>query len=333
MTMHSFNIPTDHPRSKTFVIGPNSYATTTSGVSILAHEVTLPECSMVYIWAVGGGSGGTSVTANTVGAGGGGSGAMSSVIVPRFFLPNKVYVQAGLGGAGAPVATGSGDSYGGSTYVSVLPGTGSTVPTALNTILIANGGTPGVPGVGGAASTGATMILGAGYSAGMFGSIAGQNGASSAAASSPGTAITYPTTGLVISGGASGGGQGNTAGGAITMPSGSPFTSITAASPGADGTNGFSCFNELSQYTTYIGNTSLLNKNNYRPAFTAGIGSGPIMFLSCGGGGGGGRSSGTGTTGGAGGIGSGGGGGGGSTSGNTGAGGPGGHGLCIIVCW
>lgn len=181
----------------------------------------------VYMIAVGGGaSGGCSVnTANTGGGGpGGGSGAQSTLMIPAMFLPDVLYVQAGLGGSQpATLVSGALGVAGTFTYVSIEPW--NTLAAGL-TVLYASPGTAttaattSAGGTGGTAAVIATIanmpLAGRGayqFFAGQVGTAGGTNAPGS------GVAQSYPTTGLMVMGGTGGGGASNGGvgqGGAIT---------------------------------------------------------------------------------------------------------------------
>ena len=157
-------------------------------------------CSFIRILCIGagggGGRGGSVSSSYAPGGGGGGSGAMTYVIMPANLLPDIFYIFVGLGSTGAGEAS----------YVSVAPNN-----SGIYTICYANGGGAGANGpsgnsysaggTGGAASSASNMILGSVYAY----TYAGQAGAESYAGSA-GYYVLYPTTGLLLSGGAGGGG-------------------------------------------------------------------------------------------------------------------------------
>jgi hypothetical protein len=204
-----------------------------------------------FICIGGGGSGGNGFASATTtargGGGGGGSGGYSSVVLPAILIPDTVYISAGRGGI---VGAGMGS------YVTVIPYTGLT---AIYTLCYANGGSAGGNGAAGAVGAlGAAapiatrantllsgygeLILYAGSQGSTGGAVAGGNS----------TAITYPVTGLLLSGGCGGGGgatgTGGTAGVAITTPGSLLFPSISAGtngSPGGVGGTGIELYQPL----------------------------------------------------------------------------------------
>ena len=263
----------------------------------------------------GGGSGFPSATTNARGGGGGGgSGGFTTVEISAALLPDILYVCPGAGGVGGPSST--------SAPFQGLPATGSFVSIAPSTssiylICSAGGGsvgnlatasTGGTGGAGGSISNIADRNI---SGLGIANSFAGAAGATGGfATTGNGNSITYPVTGLLLSGGAGGGGNATGNGGNITAPA-----SQTAV---------------LNLFATLVGGA---------PGATAGQGSPGVErntpLLSTGGSGGGCNSGNAlGGKGGNGGFGSGGGGGGaGGTTGGSGAGGNGGSGLVLIYSW
>jgi hypothetical protein len=258
----------------------------------------------------GGGGGGSGFSSNTItnrgGGGGGGSSAISIVTIPAYVLPDLLYVSSGVGGPGgaANPATANLGSDGIRSYVCIAQDTG-----VIYRVCYADSGKAGttapdaVPtgGTGGAAGTVATIanMLLASYGISNF--IGGQAGVGGGA-SNAGTSLTYPSTGLLISGGAGGAGGNNGAGGAVNTPTQTvynicPSLSIIVGS-GIKGDPGREIYQPLLSTGATGGST------------------GPV-----------------GGNGGAGGFGSGGGGGGAGGAGAAGGGGKGGNGLVIIHSW
>lgn len=276
------------------------------------------EIGAIVITCIGAGGGGRSgwcANSNTrSGGGGGGSGGFTRVIIPTMVLPDVLYVSVGSGGAGgvsitgAASTTGMAGSDGTSSYVSIAPST-----AAIYTACYANGG-GGANQLSSGGNTGGTAAVVATQAnclmsgLGQFFALAGQDGA--AGGLGGGSLVTYPITGLLLSGGSSGGG--NQAGQVVTAPTQSSFRLIPTITGGAAAVNGVAGSDGISIFQ-------------------------PLMSI--GGGGGGGSTSttaggGTGARGGNGGLGSGGGGGGGAPSGTgSGAGGKGGDGLVLIQCF
>ena len=262
---------------------------------------------IIIIGAGAGGGGGKTGAAGTArgGGGGGGSGAMCRFIIPAKLLPDLLYVQPGIGGAGA-AADGTGTS-GGNSYVALAPNISTQNLLQKSGGTAAVGGSPGTAATGGAGGAGETttnFTFGAPWASLCNGiAVAGQTGGTGGAhTGAAGTAITWATGSLIISSGAGGGGTptGNTdyAGGDITGGG-----LILPTVPGGLAAAG-------------AGNPGVIT---WRP-----------QFMSSGGSGGGtAGASGTAGRGGDGGPGSGGGGGGGVTGG---AGGRGGDGMVIIAC-
>lgn len=194
--MDAFGLPSP-PGSHRMIIGPTSNFTLAE-----TRPVVLPRgCAMVNMILLGmggrGGNGAIGANSTAAGGGGGGSGGMTVVTMPRYLLPDILYV-----GCGTP---------GGSlceTFVAV-----AASPAQADTIAFADygsngnnasGATAGTGGVGGLAATATKMRLGWAYAtaiAGGDGKAGGTTGAGSAAA--------YPTTGRMCMGGTGGGGLGN----------------------------------------------------------------------------------------------------------------------------
>ena len=169
----------------------------------------------VYIFAIGGGGGGgggrTSAITSATGGGGGGGSAITISLFPSSMLPDTIYIQVGLGGAGgSPSILGSA---GGITYLSSQPNT-----TALNILLQngsagANGGGAGGTTVQGAGGTGGTIWANSSFvfgNLGLLSSDAGQTGASGGVQSADGGSLS-PT--LICTGGAGGKGSFGSGGG------------------------------------------------------------------------------------------------------------------------
>ena len=265
-----------------------------------------PGITFIHIITIGAGAGGGGTVAYQAGTawrggGGGGSGAVSSAFLPAYLIPDTLYINVGLGGAGGAASTTFTPNVGlagGATYVSFYP-----VQTAGYTICAANGGNPsGVPTSGGAGAAGGAAGTVASsttfptsqfglrnYIAGQAGGAGGTNGATSLTAQ-------YRTTG-------GGGGSGNTPGGAIgtgaSIGTAGDFGPVVISSSpaGTDGSN-------LNDLIGFI--------------FSGGTGASSSTTIS-------------GSNGGFGGYGCGGGGGG-VGSGRGGGGGKGGDGLVIITC-
>ncbi len=263
----------------------------------------------------GGGGGGSGFSSNTTnargGGGGGGSSAISIVTIPAYVLPDRLYVSSGIGGKGGDANPADGTANLGSdgvrSYVCIAQDTGviyrvcyadsgkagTTAPTAVPA-----GGTAGA---GGTVATIADMLL---ASYGIRNFIAGHNGTAGGSASNP-IGITYPTTGLLLSGGIGGSGGTSTFGANINAPT-------------------QTVYNIFSTLTTV--NTAATNgqpgREIYQPLLSTGGTNGTAA-----------SGTGAGGNGGVGGFGSGGGGGGAGGAGAAGGGGKGGNGLVIIHSW
>jgi hypothetical protein len=231
--------------------------------------------SMVRFLLIGAGGAGV-VGSNTAGGTGGGSGAITTLIVPAMFIPDELRVTIGAGGKTSAAA---GDA-------SAITWQGSKTSAGYD-LLIARGS--GLTGAGGIVSP--NNSFGA---AGIYNSIAGQNGAN------PATAITASTT-TFLSGGAGGSSTTTVAGANVASKYGYPTVNGGVGTSAGVGGNGY--------FITQ-----------------------PLLLGTGGAGGGGGLSPTTGGAGGKGAIGCGGGGGGrGSAAG--GAGGAGGDGAVFIWSW
>ena len=229
--------------------------------------------SMVRMILIGAGAGGRAGSTAAGGAGGG-SGAITTWIGPAIFIPDELQISIGAGGASAAA--------GGDTSI-IWQGTKAS---AGYTLLTASGATSS-----GAGTAFTNNFFGA---AGIFNSIAGQNGAAAA------TAITASAT-TFLSGGAGGSSNVAAAGSNVASKYGYPTVSGGVGSSAGVGGNGY--------FITQ-----------------------PLLLGTGGAGGGGGSSPTTGGAGGKGAIGCGGGGGGrGGAAG--GAGGAGGDGAVFIWSW
>jgi hypothetical protein len=205
----------------------------------------------VYMIGVGGGASGvggtfTNASAASAGAAGGGSGAQSMLLIPAIFVPSVLYVQTGLGGRQGTAITSALPSVAGTaTYVAIEPTTTTTSNTNLF-FLLANGAASTTGGTA-TAMSGNFPLAGRGWSQ----NFAGQNGgAAGATQNGAGGAITLPTTGLMVTGGAGSGGKDvvaapGGAGGAITgvglggtLPTLPGGVAATAALAGGLGVNG-----------------------------------------------------------------------------------------------
>lgn len=203
-----------------------------------------PGISFVHIICIGAGAGGSGAypyVAGTAarGGSGGGAGALNSVFLPAYLVPDTLYINIGIGGAGGAASNVAGTANvaqaGTSTYVTFYP-----VQGAAYSFCMANpGGAGTVPSAGAGAiggNAGATatstffpnsQVGLRNYVGGQAGGTGGQNGATSV------TAV-YRITG-------GGGGSGNTVGnvigtGASILMSGEYALQGVASSPaGQDG--------------------------------------------------------------------------------------------------
>ena len=161
------------------------------------------------VGAGGGGGGGFLSTGSTAtsGGGGGGGGAQTKLLIPAIFLPDELYVNIGVGGAG-----GVNGVSGGTTYVDLINGNN----TSATLIAYANGGSGGTypatgsgtitnGGAGGVASTaGDTVYTGLG----LFSSVAGGAGGNGSGGT---TALAGISTATSLTSGGGGGGSRNAA--------------------------------------------------------------------------------------------------------------------------
>lgn len=341
---------------QTYIIGPNN-SFTASNTTGFWYEFKVPQCSFVYIFTVGGGGGGAtaqqaaSLTA-AGGGGGGGSSAVTDVLIPRIFLPKTIWISVGCPGLGATAAATSGGT-GGNTYVAVRPTNPNNSPAGVDTLCYSTGGTGGSAGASGGGAGGAAggistlgnMLRGCAHAVGgrviANISLAGQAGAAGGAnTGANGGSITYPTTGLLVSGGAGGGGKStattNFTGGIITGTASSHIpTGIASSGSSSTASNG-ACSLAMMDLTRLTFLNGLIPLSFYCGEATGTAAeTGNIIdgWLSTGGGGGSayGGAAGYGGAGGFGGFGSGGGGAGPGDNLTANAG-NGGSGLCIIAC-
>ena len=277
--------------------------------------------SMIYITCIGGGGGGRSgwcADSNTrSGGAGGGSSGFSTLLIPAMVLPDVLYVAVGRGGAGGASVTLVNNAAAGSngigSFVSIAPST-----AAIYVACFANGGSGAGNNVVGANTAGlaagvATQANNALMSGlGQFFALAGHSGA--AGPTGTATALSYPATGLLLSGGGAGGGGNGFTGGNLNVPTSFPGFPLfgngrdggLAASTANPGGDGLSLFQPLMSIGGAGGGSS--------SSITSGVGRGGRGGnggIGCGGGGGGAGPSGTG----------------------SGAGGKGGDGLVIIQCY
>lgn len=177
----------------------------------------------IYIICVGGGSsGGTggNTAAAWGGGAGGGSGAQSTVLMPALFVPDTLYIQAGMGGNAVSTSAGVGVA-GTASYVLVEP-----LSAMANACCIAYAnpgaatGTASSATAGGAAGSAAavaTIAMMPLAGRGHYSFYAGQAGAAGGGISgAAGGAVTVPVTGLMVTGGSGGGGTTSGNGGIIT---------------------------------------------------------------------------------------------------------------------
>lgn len=224
-----------------------------------------PSANMVYIMCIGaGGDGATVASSGTVGGGGGGSGSQTMVILPAVLVPETLHYPTTCDSTSGVWVSADSNGSGANKVCAAMPGGSGSGSTA---------------GAAGSAVAISAMLRAGG---GMFSSIAGQAGGAGGSGAN-GTSVSYPTTGLLPTGGCGGAGASFT-GGSIAASAPRPAISVSGGAP-YTASNG----------VDFVGGALL-------PSGGAG---------------------GSQTEGGAGGIGSGGGGGGGNTGSVGGAGGPG----------
>ena len=185
-------------------------------------------CSYVWMMCIGGGGGGAGVvyagntsgtTITSAGTCGGGAGAVTRALYNASLIPDLVYVQVGLGGAGGIPNANTTLVNGGSGTRSFI----SSAPITSVTNVFCCSGSVGAGGgqyaAGGAGETVATTGVAGIISMATWSSTVGQAGA--LGGSSAGANIT-PLTSQITSGGAGGGGLNlsvPTSGGSITTTS------------------------------------------------------------------------------------------------------------------
>jgi len=278
----------------------------------------------------GGGGGGLAGIYYSYGGNGGNSSSQSIIIFPAWFLPDVLYVSVGIGGAGgAGGLTPATGSSGVNSYVSIYENT-----TANNLLTYANAGAGGntqgntnsTASVAPTSANAYISIMGQAFAStvGNIG-LAGQVGFLGGGAAD-GTSLTFPTTGLIVTGGAGGGSytvggynsSGGNGGGITGIGAPFPATTIggsggdTVNTTGGDGGNGYQIVPNLTYFIGGLGGGGAGNNTSISPVDIGGKG-GKGSYGS-GGGGGGGSSTGASASGG-------------------GLGGDGGDGLVIITSW
>jgi hypothetical protein len=309
--VYDIPLPGNGRRSIFFSQGP-----TPDGIQVWEKPSNV---TMIYMTAIGaGGAGGSgfssAVSTSRCGGGGGGSGGICSILVAANRLPDRLYVIVG----DAKDATASN---GGTTVVSISPElTNNNRESYLPMHVIVGAGGGGRGGNGTATSRGGAGTASVGFGKGtssfsgpqsIVSAITGQNG-STGGNINTGTDLTYPATGILLSGGTGGGGNAGYRGGNLNVPASQNsaniiIPSLDGGSPGLFGTraggrglDGFARFDFLA-FTGGTGGGSSYDD-------TASGGDGGVGAIGCGGGGGG--------------------------AGNPGGtGGLGGNGLVIITCW
>jgi hypothetical protein len=259
-------------------------------------------CNFVYITVIGGGGGGGSssnVSGNGGGGGGGGSSSITHILIPSTLLPDTLYIQVGLGGAGG-TAGGDGSS-GGQSYVSIRPSI-SFIDTIIRT--------SDAPPLGGNGGTTFTQTSGNLSSLGIWKSIGGDAGGAGGFASNGSTKTALANSPLCGGGGGAGKSASNFAGGSILAGG---VLGRVAGGSGGGGNGGKGLITITPNLLTY-------SSTEFPFATTGGSGGGSNTTIGGGGG-----------NGGAGEIGSGGGGSGAIDGGTGRVGGKGGDGIVIIT--
>lgn len=166
----------------------------------------------VYITCIGSGAGGGSGSnvagSNGGGGGGGGSSSVTKILLPANLIPDILYVQVGVGGAGG-TSTLNNAVDGQLSYVSIDPSTLSNrVVIASGTVAAqaGNTGTSSVGGTGGAGGTVFTSAVGTLSEIGIWQSIAGRTAANGGYGTGGGT-VTGVAGGTFLAPGAGGAGM------------------------------------------------------------------------------------------------------------------------------
>lgn len=210
----------------------------------------------MLIGAGGGGGEGSSVT----GSGGGGSGAVTSWIGPAIFIPDILRITVGAGGTS--VADGAASSI----IYQAKDGTGYT-------LLTANGGNSGANGFLNAGTGGTAFTNNYFGAAGIFSSVAGQDGSDGSSTASGVNRTASATT--FLSGGAGGSGAVASTGGSVTPNYGYRALPTTTAGGAVSGADGYFITQPILVGTGGAGGTT-----NETTGTTGGIGG-----IGCGGGG------------------------------------------------
>lgn len=178
-----------------------------------------PGISFVHIICIGAGAGGSSAfpysaSSGARGGSGGGAGSMNSVFLPAYLVPDTLYINVGIGGAGGAASNVAGTANvaqaGTSTYVGFYPAQSAAVsfcmanPGGAGSLPVGSAGAIG--GNGGATATSTFFPISQvglrNYIGGQAGGTGGQTGAAN------NITATYRITG-------GGGGSGNSVGGVV----------------------------------------------------------------------------------------------------------------------
>lgn len=277
----------------------------------------------VYITCIGSGGGGGSGSnvagSNGGGGGGGGSSSVTKILLPSNLIPDVLYVQVGVGGAGG-TGTLNNAVDGQLSYVSISPSTtASNVIIASGTVAAqaGNTGTSSVGGTGGAGGTVFTSSVGILSELGIWQTIAGRTAANGGFGTFGGN-VTGISLGTFLSPGAGGAGMstgGNDFQGGSILATGGvlSFNVAGGAAGGGAGRRG---------YISITPNNQPFASRKFPLIVTGGSGGGSNGTISGGGGNGGPGQLGCG------------GGGAGSIDGGSGrVGGRGGDGIVLITCF
>ena len=265
---------------------------------------------LVHILAVGAGGGGgagINTSANSGGGGGGGSGCQASLLIPAFLLPDILYVHAYRGGFGSTGGSGIGNA-GPNTMITFTPDGSSLITNYLVNVGGGNGGGAGALNTGGTGGTSNVTptisifpYLAAKSPVILSTFLAGATGGTGGTPSiDGGQGVQVSNTGLMVGGGAGGGGATSTfsgiKGGTTTISylyNGGETISVAAGgigalssgTPATDGQPGLILKNHLAHHGGAGGGGAA------GPAVGAIAGNGGDGAPGCGGGGGGGMNS------------------------------------------
>jgi hypothetical protein len=185
------------------------------------------KCQWIWIMAIGGGGGGASPAIGSI-SGSGGSGAVTRALFNASHLPDNLYIQVGLGGAGA-ITTNTAGAAGNRSFISIAPNT-----TAQNVVMGSGTAAATNTGTGETAFTSAT---------GSFVTLA--NFISTLGVTQPSTGNITPLTSQITTPGAINDGGLTSSGSSILATSISPLIQGGAnvvSGLGINGANGYTSF-------------------------------------------------------------------------------------------